>query len=373
MQIYQLLALSLTVLSPATCQLDTWAKAAGLSYFGTAVDNPSLGNQGYMRIARNAAEFGSITPANGQKWSNTQGSQGWFSYSSGDAIANVAKESGQLLRCHTLVWHNQLPGWVSSVYSRDQMQRIITSHIQNVAGHYKGLCSAWDVVNEAMEDDGRYRQSPMYRAMGIDYITLAFKVAAQTDPAAKLYYNDFNIERCCNAKINATIEMLRTVKAAGAPIHGVGMQGHSRVGMSPSKREMKETMARFSELVDEIAFTEVDIRHTRLPTTAADKEQQAMDYMEVVGACLETPKCIGITVWDFTDQYSWIPSQYPGEGEACLFDRSLNKKPAYTSVLGMLQSAASTNFMSSPTPAVATGAVQTATAVTALATVVAES
>lgn len=114
MRTYLLLALSLTAVSPATCQLDKWAKAAGLSYFGTAVDNPSLGNQGYMRIARDADEFGSITPANGQKWSNTQGSQGWFSYSSGDAIANVAKQSGQLLRCHTLVWHNQLPGWGES-------------------------------------------------------------------------------------------------------------------------------------------------------------------------------------------------------------------------------------------------------------------
>lgn len=138
--------------------------------------------------------------------------------------------------------------------------------------------------------------------MGVDYITHSFKVAQQTDPAAKLYYNDFNIERCCNAKINATIAMIRTVKVAGAPVHGIGMQGHSRVGMSPSKREMKETMARFSELVDEVAFTEVDIRHTKLPIGAAEREQQGKDYMEVVGACLETPKCVGITVWDFTDQ-----------------------------------------------------------------------
>ncbi len=138
--------------------------------------------------------------------------------------------------------------------------------------------------------------------MGIDFITHSFKTAAQTDPSAKLYYNDFNIERCCNAKINATLAMLKTVLAAGAPVHGVGMQGQSRVGKSPSKREMKETMARFAELVDEVAFTEVDIRHKQLPVSAADREQQASDYVEVVGACLETPKCVGVTVWDFTDQ-----------------------------------------------------------------------
>ncbi|KAK3291593.1 glycoside hydrolase superfamily [Chaetomium fimeti] len=350
-------AVLLAVAGPATCQLNKLAKEAGLEYFGTAIDNPSLNNQNYMRIARDSDEFGSITPANGQKWSNTQASQGRFSYGSGDAIANIAKETGQLLRCHTLVWHNQLPSWVSSAYSRDQMERILTAHIQNVVGHYKGQCYSWDVVNEAMNDDGSFRQSPMYRAMGEDFITHSFLTAASADPSARLYYNDFNIERCCNAKINATWDMLLSVLNAGAPVHGVGMQGHSRVGKSPSKREMKETMARFLQLVNEVAFTEVDIRHTSLPVGEAEREQQARDYVEVVGACLETPGCVGVTVWDFTDQYSWIPGQYPGEGEACLFDRNLNRKPAYSSVASLLQSAASAGLRGSATaaPAVVTG------------------
>ncbi|KAK3380913.1 glycoside hydrolase superfamily [Podospora didyma] len=370
MHLPKILAFCLAAAAPASCQLDKWAKAAGLKYFGTAVDNPSLNNAAYMKIARDKDEFGQITPANGQKWSNTESGQGRFSYGSGDAIANVAKQTGQLLRCHTLVWYNQLPSWVSSSFSRDQMQRVITTHIQNVAGHYKGQCYAWDVVNEAFEDDGKFRQSPMYRAMGIDYITHSFKTAAATDPSARLYYNDFNIERCCNAKINATLAMLKTVIAAGAPVHGVGMQGHSRVGKSPSKPELKNTMAAFSLLVEEVAYTEVDIRHTKLPTSAADREQQARDYLEVVGACLETPKCIGITVWDYTDQYSWIPGQYPGEGEACLWDKSFNKKPAYTSIISMFQSAASAGLRSTATavPAAVTVEARTITAGTTLAT-----
>ncbi|KAK5657942.1 hypothetical protein OQA88_2494 [Cercophora sp. LCS_1] len=362
-----LIALAATQL--AECQLNKLAKAAGLKYFGTAIDNPSLNNQQYMRIARDTDEFGSITPANGQKWSNTESSQGRFNYGSGDAIANIAKQTGQLLRCHTLVWYNQLPGWVSSTLNRDQMQRIITTHIQNVAGHYKGQCYAWDVVNEAFEDDGKFRNSAMYRAMGVDYITHSFKIAAQTDPGAKLYYNDFNIERCCNAKINATIAMIKTVQAAGARVDGIGMQGHSRVGKSPSKRELMDTMARFSELVEELAYTEVDIRHTKLPTSAADREQQAKDYLDVVGACLETPKCVGITIWDYTDQYSWIPGQYPGEGEACLWDRSYGKKPAYTSVASLLASAASAGLRSGATPAAVEA--RTITVATTLATVTA--
>src|ERR1044071_5159573 len=105
MKLSQLLAVVLAT-QLAECQLNKWAKAAGLKYFGTAVDNPALNNQQYMRIARDTDEFGQITPANGQKWSNTQPSQGRFSYGSGDAIANIATQTGQLLRCHTLVWYN---------------------------------------------------------------------------------------------------------------------------------------------------------------------------------------------------------------------------------------------------------------------------
>jgi len=336
------LAILLATVSPAMGQLNKLAKAVGLKYFGTAVDNPSLNNQAYMRIARDSDEFGSITPANGQKWSNTESSQGRFSYGSGDAIASVAKQSGQLLRCHTLVWHNQLPSWGQSVVE-------VLSSVSDIAGskqlvqqrsdatHHHGphpkRCRALQgpVLRLGCRERGfRGRRqvssksqwvtpyhlppvpcqdspTPVYRAMGVDFITHSFKTAAQTDPSARLYYNDFNIERCCNAKINATLAMLKTVIAAGAPVHGVGMQGHSRVGKSPSKREMKETMAKFSELVDEVAFTEVDIRHTKLPVSAEDREQQGKDYVEVVGACLETPKCVGVTVWDFTDQVRHAP------------------------------------------------------------------
>lgn len=100
-------------------QLDKVAKEAGLLYFGTAVDNPSLNNQNYLRIVRDPAEFGSLTPANGQKWSNTQASQGRFTYGSGDAIANIARQTGQQLRCHTLVWYNQLPGWGQSSQTKE--------------------------------------------------------------------------------------------------------------------------------------------------------------------------------------------------------------------------------------------------------------
>lgn len=110
----RILAAILVACSPATAQLNQLAIAAGFKYFGTAVDNPGLNNQAYMNIASSKNEFGQVTPANGQKWDSTERSQGQFSYTNGDAVTNRARQAGQILRCHTLVWHSQLPSWGAS-------------------------------------------------------------------------------------------------------------------------------------------------------------------------------------------------------------------------------------------------------------------
>lgn len=151
----------------------------------------------------------------------------------------------------------------------------------------------------------------VFRAMGEDFIAFSFKVAEEVEPSVKLYYNDFNIERYINDKIRAAHALVKRAKEAGARIDGIGMQDHARVGNAQSKKELMDTMAFFSEVVDELAYTEVDIRHTKMPVTDADREQQALDYMEVVSACLETEKCVGISVWDFTDQ---VRHHCPGGG-----------------------------------------------------------
>ena len=146
--------------------------------------------------------------------------------------------------------------------------------------------------------------------MGEDFIAHSFKVAAEVDPDAKLYYNDFNIERYINDKITAVHGLVSRAIAAGARIDGIGMQDHARVGNAQSQKELTDTMDFFGEVVDELAYTEVDIRHTQLPVGDAEREQQALDYVEMVKACLAVEKCIGITVWDFADQVS--PPTPPG-------------------------------------------------------------
>jgi endo-1,4-beta-xylanase len=119
-----LLAALVAVSSPAQAQLNKLAAAAGFKYFGTAVDNPGLNNAAYMAIATNEDEFGQVTPANGQKWDSTEPNQGQFSYSKGDAVTSRARQAGQMLRCHTLVWHSQLPNWGKSISAVSNVQQI---------------------------------------------------------------------------------------------------------------------------------------------------------------------------------------------------------------------------------------------------------
>jgi endo-1,4-beta-xylanase len=219
--------------------------------------------------------------------------------------------------------------------------------------HYKGQCYAWDVVNEAIDDSGNYRAAPFYNVMGTSYIPLAFQAAGAADPAAKLYYNDYNIESA-GSKQQRVLEVIRTIKAAGARIDGVGLQGHFIVGGTPSRSALTSVLnAYVAAGVSEVAYTEVDIRFQSLPASAAGLQQQATDYVNVVGACLDVKACVGVTVWDFTDKYSWIPSTFSGQGDACLYASDLTPKPAYTSVSSLLKAAA-TGVVSSTSSAATT-------------------
>ncbi|PSR97679.1 putative endo-1,4-beta-xylanase [Coniella lustricola] len=349
---------------PAAGQLNSLAKAAGLLYFGTAVDNPSLTNTAYTAVAFNLSEFGQITPANGQKWDSIEPSNGVYSYTQGDAVTSKAQSAGQILRCHNLVWYNQLPSWVSSgSWTTTTLESVLTSHITNEVLHYKGQCYAWDVVNEALSDTGTYRADVFYNILGTGYIPFAFKAAAAADPAAKLYYNDYNIEYA-GAKLTAAVSIVKNIQSSGGRIDGVGLQGHFIVGSTPSKASLVAALQTFTALGVEVAYTELDVRHSSVPASAAAQQQQAADYVTVVSACLAVAKCVGVTVWDFDDQYSWVPSTFSGSGEADLWSSNLVKKPAYTSIASFLKSAA-TAPVAVPTVVTTTPVITTAPATTA--------
>ncbi|KAH7350183.1 endo-1,4-beta-xylanase Z [Plectosphaerella cucumerina] len=327
--------------SVASAQLHSLAVAAGLEYFGTTVDERYVNSDAqYRALLQDTAEFGQVVPENGQKWQSTGPQPGVFSYTQGDIVPNFAKQNGQILRCHTLTWHSQLPNWVATgTWTRETLTDVIETHIQNVVTHYKGQCAHWDVVNEAADDSGNWRNSVFYQVLGTDYLPISFIATRAADPDTKLYYNDYNLEYN-GAKTTRTLEVVRIIQDAGAPIDGVGFQGHLIVGSVPSRSQLATTLRRFTALGVEVAYTEVDIRHSSLPPSAAALVTQGNNYAAVVGSCIDVDSCVGVTIWGFTDKYSWVPQTFSGQGDALLYDVNYNKKPAWTSVSSVLAAAA---------------------------------
>jgi endo-1,4-beta-xylanase len=166
------------------------AQARGI-YFGDAVDNNEITDSTYRPLI--GREFNALTPGNAMKWDATEPNQGQFNYSRGDAIVDLAESNDQLVRGHTLVWHNQTPGWVQNL-SGTALRSALQNHITNVVTHYKGRLYAWDVVNEVLNEDGTMRNSFWYQKLGTSYIADAFRAARATDPDVKLYINDYNTD-----------------------------------------------------------------------------------------------------------------------------------------------------------------------------------
>ncbi|WP_051950815.1 endo-1,4-beta-xylanase [Actinacidiphila yeochonensis] len=311
--------------SAATSTLGQLAAGHG-RYFGTALDNNHLSDSSYTSLV--GSEFNAITPENSMKWDTIEPSQGQFNFSSGDAIVSFAQQHNEIVRGHNLVWHSQLPSWVSNLPT-SQVQAAMENHITKEATHYKGEVYAWDVVNEPFNDDGTYRTDAFYNAMGSGYIADALKTAHAADPNAKLYLNDYNIEGT-GAKADAMYNLVSSLKSQGVPIDGVGFETHLDIqyGFPTS---MQQNMQRFANLGLDVAVTELDVRLT-LPRDSSKDATQATYYSNVTNACLAVSRCVGITTWEPTDKYSWVPDTFSGEGAACLYDDNLQTKPDYTAV-----------------------------------------
>ncbi|MBO2448833.1 endo-1,4-beta-xylanase [Actinomadura barringtoniae] len=302
--------------------------AAKGRYFGSATDNPELSDAPY--VATLGREFNAITPGNAMKWDATEPQRGQFSFAKGDEIVALAQKNGQKVRGHTLVWHSQLPSWVSNGgFPAAELRSILQNHVTTVASHYKGQVMHWDVVNEPFNDDGTFRDSVFYSTLGQSYIADALRAARAADPGAKLYINDYNTDGI-GAKSDAMYNLVKSLKSQGVPIDGVGFQGHLALQYGlPS--QVQQNLQRFADLGVDVAITELDIRMV-LPADSAKLSTQAAWYSDVTKACLAVSRCVGITVWDYTDKYSWIPGVFPGQGAALPYDENLAPKPAYAAL-----------------------------------------
>jgi endo-1,4-beta-xylanase len=295
-----------------------------------------------------AREFNMVEAEDAMKWEVLRPNSETFDFSEADRLVDFAVEHKMKVRGHTLVWHRQNPGWLSDgTYTARQLKSILEQHIRTVVGHYRGRVFAWDVVNEAFDEQAvpGLRDTIWYNQPGIgsagkgaSYIADCFRWPHGADPEALLFYNEAEAESM-NRKSDAIYAMVRDFRKAGVPIDGVGLQMHIP-NLHPDVASISKNIGRLTALGLQVHITELDVA---LPVDAAgnphqeDLKAQAEIYRQVAEACLSHRGCTAIQTWGVTDKYSWIGSHSKkSKGAALLFDRDYRPKPAYLALLEAL-------------------------------------
>ncbi|MEV4563221.1 endo-1,4-beta-xylanase [Nonomuraea sp. NPDC049419] len=334
-----------TVPAEASAPLRTHAASKG-KFIGAALATSPLSNEtAYRNIA--ATEFNQITAENAMKWDATEPNQNQFNFSGADAIVNFATQNNQQVHGHTLIWHQQTPGWVQGL-GASAMRSAIQNHISQVVGRYADnpAVVSWDVVNEVFEENGSMRSSFWYNTLGQSYIADAFRAARAADPDARLCINDYNVEGI-NAKSTAMYNLVSSLRQQGVPVDCVGFQGHLAIQYG-FPNDLQQNLERFAALGVQVRITELDIR-MQMPRNSSKDATQATYYRNVINACLAVTACAGVTIWGFTDKYSWVPDTFGGEGAALIYDENYQQKASYTAVHDALAGGTGGNDTTPPT------------------------
>ncbi len=309
-----------------------------------------------------AANFNSVTAENAMKWERIHPMPGRYDFSIADSMVNFAMANKMFVVGHTLIWHSQTPDWVfqdslGNPLERDGLLKRMKDHIFTVVGHFKGKVNGWDVVNEAVDEDGLLRQTKWLTIIGPDYIEKAFEFAKQADPGAELYYNDYNNE--LPAKREGIIPIIADLKAKGIKIDGMGIQGHWHLD-SPALNVIDESIDKYAALGLKVMITEMEVNVLPTPPEVygADVSQQAryleklnpysaglpdsvssklaQRYADLFRVFLKHKDVVTrVTFWGVNDGYSW-KNNWPIKGRTnypLLFDRNYKPKPAFYAVI----------------------------------------
>jgi len=317
---------------------------------GVAVGKRNLGGEEATLIKKH---YNSITAENDMKMELMQPIEGKFNWANSDSIVNFAVKNNIKIRGHNLCWHEQAPKWFftdkeGKDVTKPMLLARLKTHIDSIVSRYKGKIYAWDVVNEAIDDDStKYlRNSKWYQICGEDFIAKAFEYAHAADPQAKLYYNDYNTER--PEKRERVYKLLKSLKEKGVPIDGVGLQAHWSI-YEPTENELVTAIERYSSLGLKIQFTELDIsiypweknrRERRLDESdhfTSELEAQQISKYKMVFDVFRRYKNIvtNVTFWNISDRRTWLDG-YPVPGRKnypLLFDTQLRPKKAYWEVI----------------------------------------
>ena len=307
-------------------------------------------------------EFSSLTAENVMKWEEIHPKKDRYNFKTPDLLVSLSQDNNQDLIGHTLVWHNQIPRWVTregngSLLDKNSLFRNITDHISAVAGRYKGKIRGWDVVNEAILDDGSYRENDFYNISGEEYIFKSFEIANKIDPEAELYYNDFSMYK--TEKCNAAVLLANNIRERGLRIDGIGLQAHWGLDY-PSIDEIEKSILTIHEAGYRVHFTELDIDvlpnmweiegadlsdnfksndqlnpyKSSLPDSISSLLSDR--YSEIFKLFSKhSDKIDRVTFWGLSDGHSW-KNDWPAKGRTnypLLFDRENNPKQAYMDII----------------------------------------
>jgi endo-1,4-beta-xylanase len=313
-----------------------------------------------LSIVRN--QYNTITPENAMKWMFLQPSPNKFEFEIADKYVEFGLNNKMHIVGHTLVWHSQLADFMNEVTDKTIMSNYVNNHINTIVKRYEGKIDTWDVVNEALNEDGTLRESIFLKTLGENYIIDAFKLAEKVDPDAELAYNDYNL--CSPKKREGAIRLIKNLQKENAKINAVGIQAHWQLN-TPSIDEIEKSIIAFEDLGVKVMFTELDISVLPNPweVVGAGVEQnfdqfigdpkmnpypeilpdymlqkQAKRYEDIFKLFLKhEDKISRVTFWGVTDKTSWL-NDWPIKGRTnypLLFDRSYQSKEAYQSILDL--------------------------------------
>ncbi len=329
------------------------------NYFlvGTAIDTRQIEGKDTAADRLIRQQFNAVTPENIMKAEIME--PGWekYNFDLADKMVAFAAKNNLKINAHNLIWHSQLPSFMHHMQDADSVRKYFVHHINTVAARYDGKVYSWDVVNEALNEDGTMRNSIFLQKLGDDYVVEAFRLAQKATPHSKLYYNDYNIEQ--PKKRAGAIALIKKIQAAGVRIDGVGIQGHWRADKVPMQ-DIEESIKEFSALGIEVMFTELDLSvlpnpwdnatadvgQTATGTAAMNpyakglpdsvSQMQAKAYADLFKLFMKYKKNVSrVTFWGVNDGQSWL-NGWPIRGRTnypLLFDRNFQPKPAFYSVI----------------------------------------
>ena len=332
----------------------------GLFYVGAALNEDTILDLDNKSKAIVSKEFNSISPENSLKWMFVHPEYNQFNFKVADDYVKYGIENNMYVVGHALIWHSQLSEFVSSIEDKNKFYQVVENHINKLVSRYKNKIDAWDVVNEAFNEDGTLRESVFFNNMGKNYIQEVFKLASQADPNADLIYNDYNLYK--TEKRKAILKMVQGIKSKGVKISGIGVQAHWDLN-SPSIKEIEQIILDISNIGCSVSFTELDISVLPSPWELAGAEvnqnftqfegdkrmnpypkdlpeflsiKLAKRYQDIFNLFVKhKDKISRVTFWGVSDKHSWL-NDWPIKGRTnypLLFDKNYQTKQAYKSLI----------------------------------------